>query len=97
MIATKESCLLATREALNEINTKIKHPDFLLVFNSISRYILLGRDASRELEIIKNSVPQETPIIGVYTYGEQAPLTALNYQGKVYLHDQTITVLSIGD
>jgi hypothetical protein len=97
MIATKESCLLATREALAEAKVTIKHPDFLLVFNSISRYILLGRDASTELQIIKNSIPEETPIAGVYTYGEQAPLKAINHQGKVYFHDQTITVLSIGD
>jgi hypothetical protein len=97
MIATKESCLLATREALNEANAAVKQPDFLLVFNSISRYILLGRDASKELRIIKGSVPENTPIAGVYTYGEQAPLKAINYQGKVYFHDQTIAVLSVGD
>ena len=97
MIATKESCLLATRQALAETNVKVKHPDFLLVFNSISRYILLGRDASKELQIIKNSIPADTPFVGVYTYGEQAPLKAINYQGKVYFHDQTITILSIGE
>lgn len=97
MIATKESCLLATRQATSEVNAKVKHPDFLLVFNSISRYILLGRDASKELQIIKDSIPKGTPVAGVYTYGEQAPLRAINYQGKVYLHDQTITVLSVGD
>jgi len=97
MIATKESCLLATRQALKEVNAIVKQPDFLLVFNSISRYILLGRDAPRELQIIKNSVPPGTPIAGIYTYGEQAPLKAINYQGKVYLHDQTLTILSIGE
>lgn len=97
MIATKESCLEATRQAMNEVNNKVKHPDFLLVFNSISRYILLGRDAPRELEIIKSSVPENTPIAGVYTYGEQAPLKALNFQGKVYFHDQTLTVLAAGE
>jgi hypothetical protein len=97
MIATKESCLLATQEALAEVNATVKHPDFLLVFNSVSRYILLGRDAPKELQIIKNNIPADTPIAGVYTYGEQAPLKAINYQGKVYFHDQTITVLSVGE
>jgi hypothetical protein len=97
MIATKESCLQASRQAMGEVNTAVKHPDFLLVFNSISRYILLGRDAPKELRIIKNSLPPDTPIAGVYTYGEQAPLKAISYQGKVYLHDQTITVLSVGE
>ena len=97
MIATKESCFQATRQAMTEVNNLVKHPDFLLVFNSISRYILLGRDAPKELGIIKNSLPPDTPIAGVYTYGEQAPLKAIDYQGKVYFRDQTITVLSTGE
>ncbi len=97
MIATKESCMEATQQALNEANIRVKQPDFLLVFNSVSRYILLGRDAPKELEIIKDSVPENTPIAGIYTFGEQAPLKAMNYQGKVYFHDQTITILSVGE
>ena len=98
MIGTKESCLSATKEALNEAKSRIAGHDirFVMVFDSISRYILLGRDAHREIDIIKDGLHKDTPVIGFYTYGEQAPLTAVDYRGKSYFHNQTITVLAIG-
>ena len=98
MIGTKESCLAATREALDEIKTRLRGVEisFLLVFNSISRYILLGKSAHEELEIIKEGVGRDIPIIGLYTYGELAPLTAISYRGRSYLHNQTITIVAIG-
>jgi hypothetical protein len=70
--------------------------NFLLVFDSVSRYVLLRRDVARELEIIKEGFGNNTPIIGLYTYGEQAPLRAINYQGQAYFHNQTVTILNIG-
>jgi len=106
MIGTKESCLNATLQAAEEAkkgllgsltdSQKIKTGGFAFVFDSVSRYILLRRDASKEIEIIKHVLGENTPIIGLYTYGEQAPLRAISYQGQTYLHNQTIAVLAIG-
>ena len=98
MIGTKESCLSAATLALAETKQAMgKHkPNLAFIFDSISRKILLGRDAYKELEIIKAGIDDDTPIIGMYSYGEQAPLRALNYLGKSYLHNQTVTVLAIG-
>lgn len=105
MIGTKESCLAATRQAAEEakrdltIQTrgrKIKGvKNFVLVFDSVSRYILLGRDAKKELEIIQESLGKDTPVIGLYTYGEQAPLRAVSYQGQTHFHNQTMVILNI--
>jgi hypothetical protein len=99
MIGTKESCLAATSQALDEVKEHLlgKEVNFVFVFDSVSRYILLGRQANRELEIIKDKLGKDTPIIGIYTYGEQAPLKAINYQGRVYFHNQTISILGMGD
>ncbi len=106
MISTKEGCLSATQEAVDEAKRGLTSPmvetkkdgvnRFVIVFSSISRYMLLKRDARKELEIIKKGFGAETPLIGLYTYGELAPLMAINYLGQVYLHNQTITVLTIG-
>jgi len=97
MIGTKESCLAATEEAVDEVKKGLlgHRCDFVLVFDSVSRYILLGRHAKQELEIIKEKLGKDTPIIGIYTYGEQAPLKAINYQGRAYFHNQTIAILGI--
>lgn len=97
MIGTKESCLTATRHALYEVKKSLpgKKINFVFVFESISRSILLGRNAYRELEIIKEEIGNDTPIIGIYTYGEQTPLRAICYHGKTYFHNQTIAILGI--
>ena len=106
MIGTKESCLEATQQAVEEVKKGLLNPaldlskeqknNFVLVFDSVSRYILLRREASKELEIIKEGLGENTPIIGLYTYGEQAPLRAVSYQGQAYFHNQTIAIVAIG-
>ena len=97
MIGNKESCLLATQQAVEEARNSLhgQTPNFVLVFDSISRYILLGRQAYREIEIIKKGLGEDTPIVGIYTYGEQAPLKAIGYHGRAYFHNQTVAILAI--
>jgi len=103
MIGTKESCLAATRQAVEEAQKNLsgqvseskKMNNFVLVFDSVSRYMLLKRGAAKELQIIKETMGENTPIIGLYTYGEQAPLMAVSYAGQSYFHNQTIAILNI--
>ncbi|MFA5157437.1 MAG: FIST N-terminal domain-containing protein [Candidatus Omnitrophota bacterium] len=101
MIGTKDSCLDAAGQALSEAKAGLQlTPEnkvgIAFIFESVSRYLLFGRDAEKELKIAKETLGKDTPIIGIYTYGEQAPLRMINYQGKTYFHNQTITVLAIG-
>ncbi|MFH1413923.1 MAG: FIST N-terminal domain-containing protein [Candidatus Omnitrophota bacterium] len=106
MIGTKESCLNATKHAVEQAQKNLyisktgqrtkDGTNFVLVFDSVSRYILLRRDAEKELDIIKKSLGQDIPIIGIYTYGEQAPLQAISYHGQTYVHNQTVNVLILG-
>jgi len=98
MIGTKESCLAATRQAVDEVKKGLhgRQYNLIFVFDSISRYVLLGRQANQELEIIKENLGKDVPIVGLYTYGEQAPLRAIDYQGRAYFHNQTITILAMG-
>ncbi len=98
MIGTKETCLAATHQALEEAKKGLygRPCNFVLVFDSISRYILLGRQAGKELDIIKERLGKDTPIIGLCTFGEQAPLRSINYLGKTYFQNQTITTVAIG-
>jgi len=103
MIATKESCLAATEEAAREakrafalrIFPKQESIRIIFVFNSASRLYLLGRQITKELEIIKSHFP-DAPIIGLCTSGEQAPLKATDFAGKTYCHNQTIAILAMG-
>lgn len=99
MIGTKESCLDATRRAAEDVkkNLRGKPCNFLLVFESTSRYTLLGRRIGEELRIIKEVLGENLPLLGIYTYGEQAPLTAIGYHGTPYFHNQSISILGIGN
>jgi len=107
MIGTKESCLEATKEAALEAKETTLRSMFsplekkelpiklALVFDSISRYILLGKDTQAELEIIQQEIGEDIPIAGLYTFGEQTPLKAMDYFGRTHFHNQTISILTV--
>ena len=99
MIGSKESCLDATWQAAEEVKKNFlgRNIKFVLVFDSASRYTLLRREAEKEIRIIKEVLGKDTPVAGFYTFGEQAPLKSINYQGKSYFHNQSIAILGIGD
>ena len=99
MISTKDSCLNAAMTACQEAKKNLgdKKIKFILVFDSASRFSLLGRQREKELSIIKEMFGKNIPIIGIYTYGEQAPLNSINYLGRSYFHNQSISILAVGD
>lgn len=99
MIGTKDSCLAAAAASCEEAKKFLggKSAKFVMVFNSASRSTLLGRQYARELEIIKDAFGENTPLIGIYTYGEQGPLKSINYLGRAYFHNQSINILAVGD
>jgi hypothetical protein len=96
MIGTKEKALAAAKEAAIEALHALGggRAQFVLVFSSISRYMLLGKSAEQEIAIIKEIFGAHTPILGLYTFGEHAPLNGLDYRGKTYCHNQTISILA---
>ena len=93
MISTRQSCLSATENAVKELIKEKINMDILFVFNSISHYSLLYRIADEELKTIQSTI--KIPLIGVYTYGEQAPLR--RYPAKTYFHNQSLVLTAIGD
>ncbi len=99
MIGTKDSCLAAAAASCIEAkrNLGAQKTKFVMVFDAASRFTLLGRQCTKELEIIKAAFGENTPLIGIYTYGEQAPLKSINYLGRAYFHNQSINVLALGE
>ncbi|MCU0650889.1 MAG: FIST C-terminal domain-containing protein [Candidatus Omnitrophica bacterium] len=105
MISTKETCLEATRAAINEAKTtlslqavkfhKEKTSKLMLVFNSFPRAVCMGKDIQTELKIINESFEPGTGIVGINTFGELAPLAAKSQLGQTYFHNQMISILII--
>ncbi|MDD5129083.1 MAG: FIST N-terminal domain-containing protein [Candidatus Omnitrophica bacterium] len=98
MIGTKDSCLAASAASCEEAKRSLgtQKAKLVMIFNSTSRFTLLGRQYPKELEIIKSVFGEDTPLIGIYTYGEQAPLKSINYLGRAYFHNQSINILALG-
>lgn len=100
MIGTKDSLLAAAKEAATQaranLDKKNKKAVFIIVTDSFSRYKLLGRSANQEIEIIRQSF-EDAPIIGFYSFGELAPLSALNFMGKSYILNESISILAVGE
>jgi len=99
MISTEDSRLKATVAACEEakknlVAQKIK---FLIIFDSAARFSILDRQNDIELCVIKEVFGENTPLIGIYTNGEQAPLKSINYLGRTYFHNQSINILAIGE
>ena len=97
MMGTKEWALEAATKAAQEAKDAIKGRTIkgAIIFESISRSKLLGRLTEQELSRIKE-VLGDIPIIGMCTYGEQAPLESLEHYGESYFHNETLAILAIG-
>ncbi len=99
MMSSKEFVLEAAKIAANEAlmgmqGVKIK---LAIIFNSVSRNKLLGRMAQKEIDLVREVLGRDVPIVGFYSYGEQAPLRAEMHIGKSYFHNESIVILAIGE
>ncbi|MCX7661910.1 MAG: FIST C-terminal domain-containing protein, partial [Candidatus Omnitrophica bacterium] len=89
MIATKESCLKATKEAIEEIKSLTKRRmNFLLFFESPARVFLLGSEINKELELIKE---ENLNFVGIMSYGQIFPTN--KFLGEIQFHEHSICFL----
>lgn len=99
MMADKAGVLNAAREATLKAKEVLKGARILavIIFDSIARKRVLGRAALDEIKVIKKTLGRDIPIIGFYSYGEQAPLKAQRYIGKSYFHNETVLVVCLAE
>lgn len=104
MIGSKEKAIEAAREAAQKLMRDFERagaaPKLLLIFNCIAREKLYGDRAKEEIAAIQDVVGKEVPLLGFYTYGEQAPLggeieDAAKITSRFY--NETIVMFAIGE
>ncbi|MDD3374113.1 MAG: FIST N-terminal domain-containing protein [Candidatus Omnitrophica bacterium] len=97
MIGNKDSCRDSTLAAACEVKESLfgRTPDVIIVFESVSRQKLLGRNVFQEIQIIKEVLGENVPIFGMYAYGEFAPLGTAGQAGQSFLQNETISILAI--
>lgn len=94
MAGDEDSAIEAAKAAAREAMMRAGEPEDIaacIVFDCISRKQLLGKDAIKEIEAIQSVVGKETPLIGFYTYGEQAPTLG----ASAGFHNQTVVIYII--
>jgi hypothetical protein len=81
-----ETARIVAQAAANNV----AEPQFALLFDCISRYLLMGDEFERELKAIREAVGMELPILGSLTFGEVG-----SYTDVPLFHNKT-TVIAIG-
>jgi len=104
MIGSKEKAIEAAEYAAKNLmkyfednNTK---PKFVLMFNCIAREKLFAQKANDEIQAIMKIVGKDVPLLGFYTYGEQAPLGGeLRNTSKINsrFYNETVVMFAIGE
>lgn len=103
MIGSREEAVKVARQAAQAAVKGLRPgsaPRAVVVFNCIARNKLFGERSGEEIEAIQEAVGRETPLIGFYTYGEQAPLGGEVRNIKKCnpaFHNETVVICVLGD
>lgn len=81
----------AAAAAQNTIADKMYKPAFALLVSCVGRKIILDGRTEEEVEAVLESLGDQTPVAGFYSYGEISPF---NEGGNCQLHNQTMTITS---
>ncbi len=98
MIGKKEAVEQAATRAAASIKEQIspKLPKLVLIFASNARHKIFGRKAFHEIRSIKEILGLTTPVFGMYTYGEIAPLNEKKTAEKTMIQNASIVLTAIG-
>jgi hypothetical protein len=97
MISNNESCRNSAIEAAELVKASLadKPAKLVLVFESLARHRILGRNTSSEIQAIKDVLGKTTPIVGMCSYGEIGPFETLSNIKNIYLHNESILIVGI--
>jgi len=94
MIGDKDLVLESTKEAALEAMRDIKSAKikFAVMFSDISRLLLLRKDAHKEIDIVKEHIGRNTPILGCYTFGEYTSFNVNESKSQCQFNNQSISI-----
>lgn len=97
MISSKDLCKQTAVESAEEVKNSLagKKPSCLLVFESLNRQKLLGRNTIDEIRAVKNIFGENIPIFGMYSSGEFAPLKSAAANPQTYWQNNSFVILAI--
>jgi hypothetical protein len=100
MLGDPEKAIQAAKEAAEGALAQLKgaKPKVIFVFNCMARCKLLGARIGEEIAAIQEILGKDVPLIGFYTYGEQAPLGGIiGPECFSAFHNETMALLVLGE
>lgn len=97
MIGSRELALDAAHRAAQQAVRSLGRVVCVLVFDSVVRRKLLGAEhAALEIARIRDAVGPAVPLVGCYTYGEQAPAHGMLTAGAAATQTGSVLVVALG-
>ncbi|MEX2013740.1 MAG: FIST N-terminal domain-containing protein [Parcubacteria group bacterium] len=103
MIGSKEKAIEAAegaaRKLMSDLKEKNATPKFALMFNCIAREKLFGQKAKDEIKAVMK-ILGDIPLLGFYTYGEQAPLAGETLRPELVqskFFNETVVIFVVGE
>ncbi len=89
------SILAATAEAARAACSEMGDvtPAVIFFYSCMARKIVLGQRTQEELDVVRNVIGNELPVLGFYTYGEYSRISC---NQPSLLHNETATISIIG-
>lgn len=102
MMGTRESAIAMATQAAEKARIELggKTPKAIIIFNCIARKKLLGLRGGEEIEAIQKVLGKDVPLIGLYTYGEQAPINGESRnieRCNTVFHNETVVIYVIAE
>ena len=104
MIGSKEKAVEAAEDAarrvMKEFDIDRAKPKFMLMFNCIAREKLFGQKAIDEIHAVMKIIGEDVPLLGFYTYGEQAPIggeVRNTEKCNPRFYNETVVMLAVGE
>ena len=102
MVGSREEAVKVAKIAAEDAVAQLggSAPKAVIIFNCIARNKLFGDKSGEEITAIQQAVGKEVPLIGFYTYGEQAPLggEVKNIEKcNSAFHNETVVICVLAD
>ena len=97
MIGSRELAMEAAQKAARQAVRSLNRVAIVLIFDSVVRRKFLGpHHAALEIARIREAIGTATPLAGCYTYGEQAPLSAVGTYENTATQTGSVLAVAIG-
>ena len=102
MVGSREKAVAVAKEAAENAVSQLEgsSPKAVIIFNCIARNKLFGERSGEEIDAIQSAIGATIPLIGFYTYGEQAPLggEVRNIEKcNPAFHNETVVIFVVGE